>query len=37
LDGTNELHASLINMSATSKTAGAAGEVKLFIVYAPMT
>ena len=37
LDGSHELHSSLINMSATSKTAGAAGEVKLFIAYAPMT
>jgi len=37
LDGTKELHASLINMSATSKNAGATGEVKLFVYYAPMT
>lgn len=35
-DGTNELHASLINMSTTAKLAGATGEVKLFILYTPM-
>jgi hypothetical protein len=32
-DNTKELHISLMNMSTTSKNAGATGEVKLFITY----
>jgi len=35
LDATKELHISLMNMSTTSKNAGATGEVKLFVTYEP--
>jgi len=34
-DSTDELHIALLNKSATSKTAGAAGEVKITITYTP--
>lgn len=34
-DGTNELHVSLLNQSATSKNAGATGEISLTVYYEP--
>ena len=34
-DGTNELHVALLNKSATSKNAGATGEVKITFTYIP--